>query len=134
LLALPRSGSGGRRSPSRLSRPACLLTLIDPTPAESEALAQADLVGLLKRLKLLAKQLRHRPDHSIPEVFSQLLYTLTSVLGVVRCEVDLHTISEAELAGNIRWFLRQPWLDDRVRPLLETGLEMLRSPAPAGSE
>jgi hypothetical protein len=134
LLTLPRSGSGGRRSPSRLSRPACLLTLIDPTPVEADALAQADLVGLLTRLKLLAKQLRHRPDHSIPEVFSQLLYTLTSVLGVVRCEVDLHTISPASLAGNIRWFLRQPWLDDRVRPLLETGQHVLRSSTPAGSE
>jgi DNA-directed RNA polymerase specialized sigma24 family protein len=132
LLAIPRSGPGGGRSPSRLSRPACLLTLIDPTLEEAKALAGADLVGLLTRLKLLAKQLRHRPDHSIPEVFSQLLYTLTSVLGIVRCEVDLHTISPASLAGNIRWFLRQPWLDDRVRPLLQSGLDLLGSPASAG--
>ena len=136
LLSLPRARSRASSSPGasppRVSRPACLLTLIDPTPEEVEALARADLVGLLSRLKLLAKQLRHRPDHTVPEVISQLLYTITSVLGVVRCDVDLHTISPASLAGNIRWFLRQPWLDDRVRPLLETGLEALNGPAAIG--
>jgi DNA-directed RNA polymerase specialized sigma24 family protein len=142
LLSLPRTGSrphpGGRRTPPRAARPACLLTLVDPTPAESEALAQIDLVGLLARLKLLAKQLRHRPDHTVPEVISQLLYTITSVLGVVRCDVGLHTISPRSLAGNIRWFLGRPWLDDRIRPLLLAGLDALGSsghaaddPAPA---
>ena len=112
LLSLPRTGSrahpGGRPASSRASRPACLLTLIDPTPAEAEALARVDLVGLLTRLKLLAKQLRHRPDHAVPEVVSQLLYTITSVLGVVRCDVGLHTIGPDSLAGNIRWFLDSP--------------------------
>jgi hypothetical protein len=134
LLALPRAGSrahpGGRHAPSHAYRPLCLLTLIDPTPAESGALAMADLVGLLARLKLLAKQLRRRPDHTVPEVVSQLLYTLTSVLGIVRCDVGLHTISPDSLSGNIRWFLRQPWLDDRIRPLLHAGLGALGRPAP----
>ena len=136
-LSEPRAGSrdhpGGCPVPSRKSRRACLLTLIDPTPAESEALARVDLVGLLSRLKLLAKQLRHRPDHTVPVVISQLLYTITSVLGVVRCEVGLHTIGPDSLADNIRWFLRRPWLDDRVRPLLLAGLDALQGrPAQAG--
>ena len=59
------------------------MTLIDPTPAEAVALAQADMVGLLKRLKLLAKQLRHRPDHSVPEIFAQLLYTVVNILCAI---------------------------------------------------
>jgi hypothetical protein len=138
LLSLSRSGSrthpGGRQAPSRATRPPCLLTLIDPTPAEREALARVDLVGLLARLKLLAKQLRHRPDHTVPEVVSQLLYTITSVLGVVRCDVGLHTISPASLAGNVRWFLGQPWLDDRIRPVLLAGLDALGSPAQADAD
>jgi hypothetical protein len=137
LLSLPRAGSrvrrGGRHAPSRPSRPACLLTLIDPTPAERDALARVDLVGLLARLKLLAKQLRHRRDHTVPEVISQLLYTITSVLGVVRCDVGLHTISPGSLAGNVRWFLGQSWLDDRIRPVLLAGLDALGSPARAGA-
>ena len=135
LLSLPRAGRGqpaAARFAPRLARPVCLLTLIDPTPAEAEALAASDLVGLLTRLKLLAKQLRHRPDHAVPEVFSQLLYTITNVLAIVRCDVDLHTISTDSLAGNIRWFLRQPWLDDHIRPLLAAGLDALNSPAAIG--
>ena len=129
LLSLPRAGSRtphrGRPVSSRVSRPACLLTLIDPTPEESRALARVDLVGLLSRLKMLAKQLRHRPDHTVPRVVSQLLYTITSVLGIVRCDVGLHSISPDALAGNIRWFLGRPWLDDRLRPLLLAGLNRL---------
>jgi DNA-directed RNA polymerase specialized sigma24 family protein len=131
LWALPwgdtRAKMGtGRRSPSgRPRRPVCLLTLIDPTPAEAEALAKADLLGLLERLKSLAKQLRHRTDHTVPEVFAQLLYTLVNVLAIVKCGVDLHTIGPAPLAKNVRWFLHQPWLDDRIRPLLAIGLDFL---------
>ena len=140
LLGLPRAGSrdqpGGRRppAPARAARRACLLTLIDPTPAESEALARVDLVGLLARLKLLAKQLRHRDDHTVPVVLAQLLYTITSVLGVVRCDVGLHTISPKALAGNIQWFLRRPWLDDRVRALLLGGLDALTGEEHVGNE
>jgi hypothetical protein len=138
LLSPPRTSSwahpGGRHATSWAPRPACLLTLIDPTPAESEALARVDLVGLLARLKLLAKQLRRRPDHTVPEVVSHLLYTITSVLGIVRCDVGLHTISPDSLAGNIRWFLRQPWIDGRIRPLLLAGLDALRSPTHAGCD
>jgi hypothetical protein len=138
LLSLPSAGSrahpSGRPAPRRASRPACLLTLVDPTPADSAALAEVDVVGLLARLKLLAKQLRHRPDHTVPEVVSQLLYTITSVLGVVRCDVGLHSISPNSLAGNIRWFLERPWLDDRIRLLLLAGLDTLGTPARAGND
>ena len=76
----------------------------------------------------MAKQLRHRPDHSVPEIFAQLLYTLANVVAIVRCKHDLHTIGSASLAGNVRWFLKQPWLDDRLRPFLMAGLDSLESP------
>ncbi len=131
LWSLPRaaapSRSGTRRSAARPARLVCLLTLIDPTPAEAAALAQADLLGLLARLKAMAKQLRHRPDHTVPEIFAQLLYTLANVVAFVRCGHDLHTIGAASLAGNVRWFLKQPWLDDRIRPFLTAGLDSLGS-------
>ncbi len=78
----------------------------------------------------MAKQLSHRHDHTVPEIFSRLLYTLASVLAPVRCKVDLHTIGSASLASNIRHFLHQPWLDDRLRPLLSRGLESLDRSAP----
>jgi hypothetical protein len=120
------------KTAAKPGRPLCLMTLIDPTPAEAEALAGVDLVGLLSRLKLLAKQLRHRGDHSVPEVFAQLLYTLVNVLAHLKCGVDLHTVGSPSLARNVRWFQKQTWLDDRLRPLLGVALESLES-APRGS-
>jgi DNA-directed RNA polymerase specialized sigma24 family protein len=109
------------------SRPLCLLTLIDPTPDEAKYLQETDLIGLLNRLKSLAKQLRRRPDHAMPEVFAQLLYTTVNVLALVRCDAQLHTIGGELMAGNIRWFLGQPWLDDRLRPLLQEGQALLEA-------
>jgi DNA-directed RNA polymerase specialized sigma24 family protein len=137
LWSLPRVGSPGRvglgRSSGRPRRPVCLLTLIDPTPAEADALVKSDLVGLLERLKSLAKQLRHRTDHTVPEVFAQLLYTLVNVLATTRCGVDLHTIGPATLARNVRWFLHQSWLDDRIRPVLAAGLDFLKRSEVSGT-
>ena len=108
---LPRGDSngqhGGRHRASQSSRPPCLLTLIEPTPAELASLAGADLVGLLARVKLLAKQLHRRRDHTVPKVVSQLLYTIASVLAVLRCEAACIRSAADALAGNIHWFLEQ---------------------------
>ncbi len=129
----PAKRSGGRPKtavPSpRIVRPFCLLSLIEPTTDEAKALAEIDFLGLLGRLKTLAKQLHHRPDHGEPEVFAQLLYTTINVLALVRCETELHSIGADSLARNVRWFLRQTWLDNRLRPLLLTGLSLLEGPA-----
>ena len=122
----PRANTTNLHPSRDPTRPVCLLTLIDPTPAEVDALSHADLLGLLARIKLLAKQLRHYTNHFLPNAFAQLLYTLVNVLALVKCGVDLHSITPESLAGNIRWFLNQPWLDDRIRPLLLTGLNLLQ--------
>jgi hypothetical protein len=118
-------GPGKRGVTSHPQRPLCLMTLIAPTPTEEEELSSADLLGLLGRLKSLAKQMRRRPDHSVPEILSQLLYTIVNVVAMVRCQAELHTIGAESLGGNIRWFLKQTWLDDRIRPLFQSGLAAL---------
>ena len=64
-----RKPSGSPQSPSRPTRPICLMTLLDPTPAEHAALAGVDLRGLLGRLKSHVKQLHNRPDHAVPPLF-----------------------------------------------------------------
>ncbi len=133
-LAPSRLASSRGFPASRSVRPICLLTLIDPSPAEAAALAQTDLLGLLARLKSMAKQLRHRPDHTMPEIFAQLLYTLANLLALVHCGHDLHTIGPASLAGNVRWFLKQSWLDDRIRPFLAAGLTSLESSKDADTD
>jgi DNA-directed RNA polymerase specialized sigma24 family protein len=122
-----RHGVGAGAALNGPARPLCLLTLVEPTPAEAEALAESDLIGLLTRLKSYAKQLHHRPDHALPEVFSQLFYTLVNVLAVVRFGINLHSIGAESLARNVRWFLEQPWLDDRLHPLFLAGLTVLEN-------
>jgi hypothetical protein len=113
------------RGAARLGRPLCLLTLFDPTEAESEALKGVDAVGLLVRLKKMAKRLHRRTDHSVPEVFAELIYTAVTVLALARYRVAIHSIGSGPLAVNVRWFLAAPWLDERIRPLLSDGLATL---------
>ncbi|MGE3820147.1 MAG: hypothetical protein AB7I30_12060 [Isosphaeraceae bacterium] len=116
------------RSLAQTGRPFCLLSLVDPTPDEAEALREADVLGLLGRIKTLSKQLRRRPDQGMPEEFSQLLYTLASVVALVRHQKELHTIGRATLANNVRWFLKKPWFDDRLAPIFRQALELLDRP------
>jgi hypothetical protein len=125
----PRRDSLDRLGPApRPSRPLCLLTLLDPTDAEVEALAEVDVVGLLLGLKSLAKRLHRRTDHCVPEVFAELIYTAVSVRAAVQYGAAIHSIGSESLAANVRWFLGKPWLDERIRPLLETGLAALQRP------
>ena len=73
---------------------------------------------------------------SVGPFLSQLLYTIVNVLAMVRCQSELHTISAESLTGNIRWFLKQTWLDDRIRPLFTSGLAALANriePCPTGA-
>ena len=102
---------------TRRARPLCLMSLIEPTPQEASALAKVNVLGLLNRLKNLAKQLHQRPDHAIPEVISQLLYTLVNAVALVRHAAEIHTVGEPQMLKNLRWFLNRTWMDDRLRPL-----------------
>lgn len=113
------------RSFSATGRPFCMLSLVDPTEVEVEALRNADVVGLLERIKTLSKQLRHYVDPGMPEDFAQLLYTLASVASLVRHRKRLHSIGDPTLAGNVRWFLRKPWFDERLAPIFREALDQL---------
>lgn len=125
-LFIPHGGRSARAD--RLRKTLSLLTLIDPSAEEVEILAGVDALGLLARLKDWAKQLHHSRDHAVPEVLAELLYTTVNVLALVRYGVALHSIGPARLAGNVKYFLGRPWLDARLRPLLDAGLATLQAP------
>ena len=126
----PKRGPVG--GAGRPMRPLCLLTLIDPSPDEATALAGNDVLGLLEQLKVMAKQLRNRSDHAMPKVFAHLIYTLVNVLAFAHHGTELHTIGSEKLMRNVRWFLKRPWLDSRVRPLFEEGASVLEAIPPMG--
>ena len=67
-----RTSSTPNRLASRPVRPICLMTLLDPTPAENAALDRIDVPGLLGRLKSHVKQLYRRTDHAVPTIFAPL--------------------------------------------------------------
>jgi hypothetical protein len=130
LWRIPQRLLRGGEGTGGPARPFCLLTLVDPAPAEREALGAVDIVALLGRLKSLSKQLRQRADHAVPGEFAQLLYTTINLIARVRHGQVLHTIGDAALAGNARWFLSRPWFDDRLRPLFEAGVALALGPGP----
>ncbi len=109
-------------SSARPTRPICLLTLLDPSHDEEEALAAVDVVGLLASLKSYAKQLHRRTDHTLPAIFAPLFYTICSVLAMTRSGVSLHSIEHESLIGNARRFLNEPWIDDRIRDLFQAAI------------
>lgn len=125
---LPTLIPTGSRSPGsrlRAERSWSLLSLINPTPEETLILAGGNAVGLLDRLKSIHKLL-HRQNQGVPgESFAELFYTVICVLGLVRYNAVLFSIGTARLAVNARWFLSRPWLDDRLRPLLQEGLNAI---------
>jgi DNA-directed RNA polymerase specialized sigma24 family protein len=124
-----RAGGGASHGSPAPEHPLCLLTLLAPTDSELEALRGINVIGLLTRLKSLAKRLHRRTDHAVPEIFAELIYTMVSVRAAVQYQTAIHSIGPESLATNVRWFLAKSWLDDRIRPLLEKGLAALeRSP------
>ncbi|MBY0398174.1 MAG: hypothetical protein K2X91_17145, partial [Thermoleophilia bacterium] len=120
LLPIRRAGAA-----PAVGRPLCLLSLIEPTPAEADALASFDVRDLLVRLKSFSKQIVQHPDPGMPAVFASLLYTTAIVAALVRHGQVIHSLGPETLARNVRWFLRQPWLDGRLGPIFREALVRL---------
>lgn len=125
----PSRGAADEGELQASERRVCLLTFIDPTPEQADAFKTIDLEGLLGLIKRYAKLLPKRNDHALPHLFAHLLYTIVNVLALLRCESMIHTISRESMVGNIRWFLKEPWLDARLRPLFQEGLTRLEAPS-----
>ena len=122
-------------SPDGPTRPLCLLTLLAPTPVEAELLAGSDpTVSRWHGSSLMQEVSNDRSDHAVPEVFAQLYYTIVTVVALIRCGINLHTIGAGALAGNIRWFLEQAWLDNHLRPPFLAGLTELENQPPFASD
>ena len=123
---------GGRHRASQSSRPPCLLTLIEPTPAELASLAGS--TGRPVSEGQAPGQAASPParPHCAQGCFTVALYDSQRAGGIAR-EVGVHTISADALAGNIHWFLEQTWLDKRVYSLLQAGLKTLGGPSDTGA-
>ena len=95
-------------------RPLSLGVILDPTPAESEAIDKIGMAELLRQIKESSKKLANSRNHAVPPQIFMLFYTLTSLLGLTRHHVKLYSISDQEMKQNVAWYLKQEWLDNRI--------------------
>ncbi len=94
----------------------------------------------LERLKTFAKQTfsrvkpeaaendaasQARRDHSMPAEVAQVLYNLACALALVCCGTRIDSLANRQLRGNLSWLLDQPWLEKRLRPVLQEAHDRL---------
>jgi DNA-directed RNA polymerase specialized sigma24 family protein len=120
LIPSKSSFMPGRRQ--RDVRQLSLAVLLSPTPAEEEALDKIGSIELLKLIKESSKKLANVKDHSVPPQIFMLFYTLISLLALNRHHVKLYSISEQTLRGNINWYMKQEWLDERISRFLKNAI------------
>jgi hypothetical protein len=85
------------------------------------AVERTTLVALMNELKQYGKRLHYgAPRHTprAPRDLGHLLYTLASAVALVGADQHIHNLGPNGLAGNVAWALKQPWLDDRLLPIL----------------
>lgn len=109
------------RRPSGI-RPLSLALILEPDPAEEQALEKVGIVELLRLVKDHSKSLAGLKEHPVPTQIFTLFYTLVSAIAIYRYRTRLHSIDDAMLRNNINWYLKQEWLDPRVKRLFKTVL------------
>ncbi len=118
-----RSGSG-RSSHIKKIYQLSVFDLVEQS-GDSSNLPRADLLELLARIKRVAKWNHAKPHPGLPAEISILVYTLANTLAVHRCNERIGSITDKQLAKNIRWSLDRPWVDSRLRPVLESTLSQI---------
>ena len=82
----------------------------------------ADLLELTKNF---AKSCRTNRNAPLPDEISTVLYFLSIVVALTKCDRRITRMDDASLRYSLDWTLRQPWLDDATRALLRQGQERL---------
>lgn len=85
-------------------------------------------VELLKLTKDFAKSNMDHPDSSLPQEIAAALYYTSIAAALVRLDVRISQLPDADLQRGLAWAREQSWLDDATRELLGQALQKL-SPA-----
>jgi len=84
-------------------------------------------VELLKLTKAFAKASRAHPDSPLPEDVAGVLYLASIVVALTRCRKLITGLGKEGLSYGLDWALKQTWLDESIRQLLEEGHDALSS-------
>jgi RNA polymerase sigma factor (sigma-70 family) len=114
----PRKRKGQTLDPKRA--PVCLASLLEADRDES-----IDRPALYRMLKKSAKWNHHKGEDGTPPDISKVIYNLAIVLALTETGERITDLKDANLVKNFRWLLTRAWLDPRLRPVFERGLEQL---------
>jgi hypothetical protein len=78
---------------------------------------------LLELTKQFAKSRRNHPHSPLPDEVATVLYFLSIVAAMTRCGRRITRMDDSSLIYGLRWALRQPWLGDSARAILQEGLQ-----------
>jgi hypothetical protein len=84
-------------------------------------------VKLLELTKQFAKDCRSSPHGPLPDEIATVLYFLSIVVAMTRCGHRITKMDDRSLEFSLNWALRQPWLDEAARGILQEGLNALGS-------
>lgn len=85
-------------------------------------------IEVLELTKRFAKACRNHPDGPLPDEIATVLYILSIVAAMTKCGRRITRMDDQSLRYSLSWALKQPWLDDGSRRLLEEGRKSLDSP------
>jgi hypothetical protein len=80
---------------------------------------------LLELTKEFAKARRSHPRSPLPDEIATVLYFLSIAAAMTRCGTRITRMDDHSLEYGLKWALKQPWLDDSSRGLLEEGLQAI---------
>jgi hypothetical protein len=75
---------------------------------------------LLELVKDFAKLNRDQPESVLPTEVATVLYFLSIAAALTRCSRRITTLGDRQLREGFAWSLRQRWIDETARALLES--------------
>lgn len=94
--------------------------------------APAPARELLALVKDFAKANLEQPGRGLPKEIATGLYYLSIAAALVRLDVRITQLADADLARGLTWALGQPWLDEESRALLAAARTRAASSAAKG--
>ncbi|MHC4177760.1 MAG: hypothetical protein ACYSWU_09640 [Planctomycetota bacterium] len=84
----------------------------------------------LEVTKQFAKACRNHPHSPLPDEVATVLYFLSIVVAITKCSGRITKMDDRSLEYSLNWALRQPWLDQATRGILQEGLDAIGRPGP----
>lgn len=117
MAILPRKSTRASNELAARFRELSMSSLMDPDQSAAALMGTVSMIDVLRLVKDESKRLTKTGDGTFPKNIHKLFYTLAASIAAYCNDTRLSTLDERSMLSNLRWYLEQPWLDDRVRTL-----------------